>query len=577
VNGYNKRLELGISSVKNKGDFPSFVAIPEFIDIRDGVFEMRGMDLHGENIVDLDGDGIVDLYISSGGGGNKDEADMDDKIIENKSNMLLFGKMMYNERTGKEEVYFKGGRDRATLSNVHMWAGRGRVNYMLDVNGDGLLDIFCFQDRPASNDVVPGVLLVNQGDRQWKEDNSMEEYTRSMLLTDADGDGVAQEIVLSRGFCFPQRDGPDKDPNNPEYGPFSSEVKKFCSTRPVGSIAVFKYSSKNNKMIEISTKYQNVSSKPNLQHGCCPHGSESTANDCHAKSMASADFDGDKIADHVILYSSKMVFYFSKDRPNGTLPTTNQYIGHEIVFPSFCGIAEGVRVVDLDNDGVEEILVMCRYAPTYLLYSMGKNHRSWTLDNGCNTNGGLGPIGDRKRITYTNSEFSSLCASGANGDKSKKKLCADVKKGKIPRTLFSGICLVDLNNDGYLDVVTTYDYGLTRFFESVPKTNNKFIAFKLVGDKISVNEYGIGATVILVSKMKNDFVSQFREISSYQHTSDKYGCKEDRIIFGLGQDLVPTRLDVTWPNGVKQQVSLKDWQFQKYLKPIQILYDNSAA
>ena len=53
VNGYNKRLEMGISSVKNKGDFPSFVAIPEFIDIRDGVFEMRGMDLHGENIVDL--------------------------------------------------------------------------------------------------------------------------------------------------------------------------------------------------------------------------------------------------------------------------------------------------------------------------------------------------------------------------------------------------------------------------------------------------------------------------------------------------------------------------------------------
>ena len=94
-------------------------------------------------------------------------------------------------------------------------------------------------DRRVSNVLAPGIMLVNQGDRKWKEDTMMQEYTRAMLLTDVDGDGLAQELMIQRGFCYPQRDGPDYD--HPDYGPFSDEVKKFCSSRPVGTTAIYKY------------------------------------------------------------------------------------------------------------------------------------------------------------------------------------------------------------------------------------------------------------------------------------------------------------------------------------------------
>ena len=57
------------------------------------------------------------------------------------------------------------------------------------------------KDRTVTNLVAPGVLLINLGNRKWKADTTMSEYTRAMLLTDADGDGIAQEILLSRGFC----------------------------------------------------------------------------------------------------------------------------------------------------------------------------------------------------------------------------------------------------------------------------------------------------------------------------------------------------------------------------------------
>ena len=394
-----------------------------------------------------------------------------------------------------------------------------------------------------------------------------------MILTDADGDGFAQEIVLSRGFCYPQRQGPESDPENKIYGPFSYQVNNFCSTRPVGSIAVFKYNKNSEKMVEISPKYKNVSSKENKQPACCPHGSESTTNDCHVKSMASADFDGDRLADQLMLYSSKMTFYFSKDRKKGILPTSSEQIGQVIHFPFYCGGAEGVRVVDLDNDGIEEILVMCRITSTFLVYTRGKNHRQWTLNNGCNNSYGTGDLSDRKRATFSFAQFQGFCSTGGT-DKTKKKVCKGFKKNGKEKITFSGICLVDLNNDGYLDAVTTYDFGFTRFMLNTPRRNNEFISFKLIGDKTSVNEYGIGSTVVLFGQKGSKIVTQLREMSTYQHTTDKYGCKEDRIIFGLGDDIIPMKVEIRWPNGIVQTESLKNWTFRKYHEPIKLKYIN---
>eukprot|EP00957_Ditylum_brightwellii_P094811 7220461-Ditylum_brightwellii.AAC.1 len=75
-----------------------------------------------------------------------------------------------------------------------MRSARGRFNYILDVNNDGLLDIFFSTDRPKINALTPGYLFINQGNRTWKKDNVVSEYSTSMLVTDVDGDGFANEF-----------------------------------------------------------------------------------------------------------------------------------------------------------------------------------------------------------------------------------------------------------------------------------------------------------------------------------------------------------------------------------------------
>ena len=62
-------------------------------------------------------------------------------------NFLFWGREQYNETTGSYDTIFEGGRETAFSANVHMKYGRGRTSYVLDVNGDALLDIFVFQVR----------------------------------------------------------------------------------------------------------------------------------------------------------------------------------------------------------------------------------------------------------------------------------------------------------------------------------------------------------------------------------------------------------------------------------------------
>ena len=152
-------------------------------------------------------------------------------------------------------------------------------------------------------------------------------------------------------------------------------------------------------------------------------------------------------------------------------------------------------------------------------------------------------------------------------------------EGGMTFTKLSGMAIADMNNDGFHDITTTHEFGSLRFFYNIPSSKaqaNRFITFKLVGDPSATrptNVYGIGATVILISNDENGKpVKQWREISSYQHTSDRFGSKEDRIIFGLGQNLIPSRIIVKWPNRKKQDLSLDKWEFSGSSKdPIEIL------
>lgn len=559
------------------------------IIIQESKQKMRQLDLHGSVIADLDQDGFLDLYISNGGNGGYIESDF--KYQEAYDNLLFWGEpstTMFDTHTGKPMTTFRGGRQAAIDANVNMRRGRGRFVYLLDVNHDGLLDLFVSQDRSISNYLSPGYLLINEGNRKWKKDENMQEYARTLMLTDANGDGFADEIVINRSFCFPQRNGPAIDPDYPNLGTFTDNVKSFCSTRPVGTTAIYKFNVELGKMQEISKPFINFWAMKEMQPLCCPHTSYDGSNDCNAIGMASADFDADDLADHILLYKYKMEFYFSSDRNNDMIePSVGNpnAMGLKITFPNYCGAATALSVVDFDNDGKEEIFITCENAGTFLLYTRDDSlpfespsyRSSWSLSNGCNDHKSLGDINNRFLASPSLSDLNELC-NGAIDSKWRivKKICLEYNqnKGKTIPAKTTGISIVDLNNDGFYDLAISSTFGYLRIFFNAPfesSSSNQHIAFDLSME----TSYGIGNTLILhcLDTKSGKVIKQFREVSTYLHGTDRQTSRDSKIIFGLGQHLKPIKLIVRRPNkslgSYVEEYSLSDWKSTDAIVTIQ--------
>lgn len=551
--------------------------------------EVRDLDPHGQNILDLDGDGFDDILIASGGG--RGQPIKQAELQQNKDNFLFWGEGGVDEITGLNTTIFRGGRPAARKAGLHMRMARGRANYIWDANGDGLLDVFMTTDSRGDNLLTPGVLLINQGNRTWKQDSSFSEFTGAMILTDADGDGFANEMIVSRGFCFPQRqqlgstvkvNGPKLNENTREaLGPFPSEVIDFCKTRPVGSTAVYRYDSSLGRMKEISIPYSNTKPDDSMQPPCCPHGTWGQANDCSAKGFASGDLDGDLKADLVVLYGSKFFIYLSSGRPLGALPVDPGFRSVEISLPDTCA-GKNIFVTDLDNDGNPEIFVACDFGPLFLIYTSTQNTgrddtggSRWTLENDCNEGGAKGDLDDPLLVGFTDSDYKAACDDSSSGSWDlTEEACKyfKYKSGEAPNeqghpigARLSGLSLVDFNNDGFVDIAATYDKGYLRFFANTIPDNdsqrNKYVAFKLVGNPFTkTNKYAVGSSLVLTAVDKDgNFQKQLREVNSCQHHSDNTAGKDDRIIFGLGSSMTPVSLVVRWPNrDVNQRLGIHE-------------------
>ena len=253
----------------------SFIPLDDNSADNNGPYELRRMnsriqmtnkatDTHGSNIVDLDGDGILDLLVAVGGG--LGGILLDGKESDATDNMILWGEYQLNENTGKNVTIFRGGKAAAQDAGIDMRLARGRMNYIIDVNGDGLLDIYFAADRGRVHVLTPGKLFINQGDRTWKEEEGVSEYSAAMILTDVDGDGFANELVITRDHCYTQ----NLDP------PYPDDNLSFCATRPVGTTAVYKFNPTTNQMEDIGKQYSDVQAENFMQPPCCKLGKGDT-------------------------------------------------------------------------------------------------------------------------------------------------------------------------------------------------------------------------------------------------------------------------------------------------------------
>jgi hypothetical protein len=81
-----------------------------------------------------------------------------------------------------------------------------------------LLDVFTMSDRGVGNYNRVQELRMNNGNRTWRPDNSMREFACTVILTDTDGDGRAEELVFQRGRVTHTGADLVKTPNIPSTG-----------------------------------------------------------------------------------------------------------------------------------------------------------------------------------------------------------------------------------------------------------------------------------------------------------------------------------------------------------------------
>jgi len=131
------------------------------------------------------------------------------------------------------------------------------------------------------------------------------------------------------------------------------------------------------------------------------------------------------------------------------------------------------------------------------------------------------------------------------------------KFAEVPPATGSGLAVVksargaafgDLFNDGHIDVVTNNMDSTPTLLRNVVENGNHWVTFKLVGSGKSPHD-AIGAKIFLTAggfRQRADVFSG----GSYASSSDQ------RLHFGLGSAKKVDKVEIHWPDGTKQEISV---------------------
>jgi hypothetical protein len=487
-------------------------------------------DTHGTAILDLDRDGIIDMYIATGGG-------MGMASGPQKNAMVFWGERANNT----DNFRLSGGREAAADCDLHNDDSRGRFTYFADFDDDGLLDLVFANEVRVDDENKFGYAMMNKGGRKFEKHLELREYISTMVLTDADGDGLAKELVIQRARCLPMDGAGDV-----AAATASAERLEFCETRPEGSTVVYSYNSASSKFEQISDEYTRSI-----------RGDRSAA-----RSMQTGDFDGDAKADLLVLYPSAISFYLTSSRPAGSLPVGPPTFN--LTWREEDCNARGLRVADFDLDGHEELLVMCARHGTHMLFE--RKRSKWTRRKGV-----LGDVSSKEIPPVNGRLLTSACTSEDKPGYLKEHCDAVGRGGKYPGMSTYGVSVADFDNDGFPDITLTHDVGSLMLLRNDWASagyaaGNRFLRIRLIGKESNV--YGVGATVLLLAtKMgsnQNDTVVLLREMSSASHDTDWWGSRDNRITFGLGKAGTPRRLTINWPGKSRKKQVIEDEEWMSH-------------
>ncbi|WP_197454234.1 FG-GAP-like repeat-containing protein [Stieleria varia] len=229
--------------------------------------------------------------------------------------------------------------------------------------------------------------------------------------------------------------------------------------------------------------------------------------------IACSDFDGDGDLDfYVTGFGREYNILYDQVAPGLWQDITNKL---DLVQSTLPMVGFGTEAIDLDADGIDEILV---------------------------TNGHIGDFNEPDSLPYE--QPLQVFRRGASGS---FQWVDDDRWGDYFRQSHVGRALwtIDVNRDGHSDVMITHSYEQMRLLVNHTKSDADRIAFQLVGTDDSRG--AVGAII--------RFVCNGRQRSLWALAGGGYLCTNENILrAGLGQADEVTDVTVTWPNGDTQSL-----------------------
>ena len=478
----------------------------------------------GVAAIDYNNDGLMDLFFTNGA-----------KLPElEKTSPAYYNCLLRNNGDGTfEDVTAKAGLTGAGLGYCFGVA-------VADYDNDGNEDLFiCNAGRNA--------LYHNNGDGTFTDvtaGSGLEHKPENVLSVgaawfDYNNDGLLDLIVTNYTTWTPETDKQCfKDATREEY----------CSP----------------------TIYKSVASRlyRNLGHGRFEDVTEASAiGKALGKGMgiSIADFSGNGLMDIFIANDTEPNFLFV-NQGNGTFKESGLEYGVAYNEEGTSVSGMGSDAKDFDNDGWVDIIYNDLEGQVFgiLKNEAGEsfNEVTWSTKLGPLTRNLSGwSIGfidynndGWKDVYSANGDVDDLTDSSRQHDTMFEnqggKTFIDVTEKMGPDFAFIGYqrgsAFVDLNNDGFMDLVVTSLGAKPRILMNNALVKNHWIMFDLRGHKS--NRDGIGATIKVTTGSGRMLYNHVTTSVGFMSSSDR------RAHFGLGAETKIDHAEIRWPSGIVQRL-----------------------
>lgn len=205
---------------------------------------------------------------------------------------------------------------------------------------------------------------------------------------------------------------------------------------------------------------------------------------------------------------------------DGALFFTDVTFAMKLGTPSFAKLSWGTRMLDLDRDGDEDLVVVSGHV--YPQVDGADVGTTYAQENQVFVN--LGPQGAQRQVIFEEWQPPA-------GDGFRLKNCS------------RGLVAADFDDDGDHDLLVTEMDSVPTLLRNDTRADGAWIGFALEGP--ALNREGIGARLVLTDSSGKQQVRQRSFGGGFLSTSDA------RLHCGLGNARGPVSVRVRWPDGVE--------------------------